>query len=241
MAPTGKAFSDLTGRFPHRSSWGNEYILVVYHYDSNAILVEPVKNRQAATLTEAWKKLNKKLKQRGEQPVLYILDNEFLQDLRTAFFKTKVAFQLAPPHMYRCNAAERAIRTFKNHFLAGLASCDPRFSLGEWDRLIAQAELTLNLIRPARLNPKFSAHAYLSGPFDFNKSPLDPPGTRVVVHDRPENRPSWGFHGTDGWYVDPATDHVSFSENRGSSSASGRRHRSYPPQPAQKSSVPRSR
>jgi len=190
MTPTGKAFSDLTHRFPHRSSQGNEYILVVYHYDSNVILVKPVKIRQAAVLREALEKLNKKLKQQGEQPVLYILDNEMSQELRTAFFKNKVA-------------VERAIQTFKNHFLAGLASCDPNFPLAELDRLIAQAELTFNLIRPARLNPKLSAHAYLSGPFDFNKTPLAPLGTRVVVHDRPKTRPSWGFHGTDGWYVSP--------------------------------------
>ena len=40
-----KAFMDLTGRFPHCSSRGNEYILVAYHYDSNAILGLPLKNR----------------------------------------------------------------------------------------------------------------------------------------------------------------------------------------------------
>ena len=49
--PKEKAFSDLTGRFPHRSSRGTEYLLIVYHHDSNAILVEPVKNRQAAEIT----------------------------------------------------------------------------------------------------------------------------------------------------------------------------------------------
>ena len=36
------AYMDLTGRFPYRSSRGNEYILVRYHYDSNSILVEPL-------------------------------------------------------------------------------------------------------------------------------------------------------------------------------------------------------
>ena len=33
---------DLPGRFPHRSSRGNEYLLVVYDYDSNSILVESI-------------------------------------------------------------------------------------------------------------------------------------------------------------------------------------------------------
>ena len=40
-----KAFSDLTGRFPHKSTRGHEYVFVLYHYDSNAIFAKPVKNR----------------------------------------------------------------------------------------------------------------------------------------------------------------------------------------------------
>ena len=188
-----KAFSDLTGRFPHKPSRGHEYVFVLYHYDSNDIFAEPVKNRQAETLTQALEKINSLLKSRGEQPLLYILDNEISQDLRKAFSKNKVAFQLVPPHMHRKNAAERAISMFKNHFLAGLASCDPSFPLVEWDRLIYQAVLTLNLLRPSRLNPQLSSYAYLFGNFDFNRCPLAPPGTKIVAHDRPENRPSWVF------------------------------------------------
>ena len=34
------------------------------------------------------------------------------------------------------NAAERAIRTFKNHFIAGLASIDNQYPIREWDRLL---------------------------------------------------------------------------------------------------------
>ena len=31
------AYYDLMGRFPYHSSRGNEYIMVSYHYDANAI------------------------------------------------------------------------------------------------------------------------------------------------------------------------------------------------------------
>ena len=37
------AYSDLIVRFPYRSSRGDEYIMVGYHYDVNAISVELVK------------------------------------------------------------------------------------------------------------------------------------------------------------------------------------------------------
>ena len=41
----GVAYTDLTGKFLYRSSRGNNYIIVTYNYDANAILAEPVKNR----------------------------------------------------------------------------------------------------------------------------------------------------------------------------------------------------
>ena len=59
-ATTNKAYMDLTGRFPYKSSRGNEYILIAFHYDSNAILGLPLKNRQAKTITNAWKTLQNK-------------------------------------------------------------------------------------------------------------------------------------------------------------------------------------
>lgn len=40
-------YADLTGRFPHKSTRSNQYLLVVYDYDSNVILFNPSKTRQA--------------------------------------------------------------------------------------------------------------------------------------------------------------------------------------------------
>ena len=37
-----KGFFDLTGRFPYTSSRGNNYIFVLYDFDSNAILATPL-------------------------------------------------------------------------------------------------------------------------------------------------------------------------------------------------------
>ena len=47
LIPAGdqtKGYLDLTGRFPYKSGQGNQYILVVYHVEADAILVEPIKN-----------------------------------------------------------------------------------------------------------------------------------------------------------------------------------------------------
>ena len=44
MKPKLLTYSDQIGWFPHRSSRGNEYVMVMYDYDSNAILCAPLKN-----------------------------------------------------------------------------------------------------------------------------------------------------------------------------------------------------
>ena len=47
---TGQVYSDLTGHFPVQSSKGNKYLLIVYDYNSNAILAKPMKNRTDAKM-----------------------------------------------------------------------------------------------------------------------------------------------------------------------------------------------
>ena len=151
-----------------------------------------------------------KLRNSQTTPKLYILDNECSNDLKLAIIKNNAKYELVPPHQHRRNAAEKAIRTFKNHFLSGLATCDGDFPIHEWDRLLPQAEITLNLLRCARANPKLSAYAYLFGNYDYNAHPMVPPGTKVVVHQKPEKRMSWEYHGKIGWYIGPAEKHYRF-------------------------------
>jgi hypothetical protein len=116
-------------------------------------------------------------------------------------------FQLVPPGVHRANAAERSIRTFKNHFNAGLCSTDPDFPVHLWDRLLDQAVLTLNLMRGSRINPKLSAWAQVHGQYDSNKNPIAPPGTRVLVHVKPTQRSTWSPHAEAGWYIGPTWEH----------------------------------
>lgn len=96
---------------------------------------------------------------------------------------------------------------FKDHFIAGLATTDKLFPMHLWCRLIPQSILTLNLLCPSRLNPRLSAEAQLNGAFDFNKTPLAPPGTKAIVHKKPAARQTWAPHGVDGWHIGPAREH----------------------------------
>ena len=200
----GKGYMDLTERFPYRSASGNEYIMIAYNYDANAILAHPVKNQEAKSLADAWEILNKKFEECGVKPHTYVLDNECSQMLKDAFQKHNCDFQKVPPDMQRANAAERAIQTFKNHFKAILACVDPTFPVSQWDLLLEQAVLTLNMLRSSWINPKLSAHDILFGMFNYNATPIAPPGMKVVAHSKPQKMRTWDFNGEEGYYVGPA-------------------------------------
>ena len=142
-----KSYMDLCGRFPYTSSRGAKYILVIYDQDSNLIEGVTLKSRNAKEITEKWEYLYNKITKNNITTKYWILDNEASKYLKDALSDNKQNYQLTPPHIHRINAAERAIRTYKNHLLAGLATCDDDFPIIEWDRLITQCNITLNLLR----------------------------------------------------------------------------------------------
>ena len=118
-----------------------------------------------------------------------------------------VGFQIMPPHLHFQNAAEQAIRDFKNHFIADLVSTHDDFPLHLWCQLFPQAILTLNLLQPSRINPSLSSQAQLQGHFDCNATTISPPGITVIVHIKPTVRQSWEPRGKDGWYLYRSEDH----------------------------------
>ncbi len=79
--------------------------------------------------------------------------------------------QLVLLDTHQQNLAERAIQTFKSHFIAILAGLDPSFSMTLWDRLLPQTILTLNFLWQAKADPSMSTYQFLHGEFDYNKMP----------------------------------------------------------------------
>jgi hypothetical protein len=53
---SGPIYTDHTGRFPTPSNSGNTDILVLYDFDTNAILVEPMKCRSGPQILAAYKR-----------------------------------------------------------------------------------------------------------------------------------------------------------------------------------------
>ena len=199
--------SDQTGRFPIASSRGNKYVMIVLDYDSNAILSEPIPSRSQQHLLQAFTKIHQKLVTAGRTPTIIRLDNEAPKVLQSYMHQNNLKFQLVPPHNHRRNYAEKAIGVWKDHFIAGLTSMDKNFPLKLWCRLTAHADISLNLLRNSRLHPNISAYEDLFGPYDYNAHPLIPPGTKLVIHEKPSQRGSWSPRGIDGWYLGPSLQH----------------------------------
>jgi hypothetical protein len=143
----------------------------------------------------------------GLKPKLMKLENEASTLLKTYLNQHNITFKLVPPYSHILNAAERAIRPFKDHLIARLCSTDKSFPMHLWDILLPQAFITLYMLRTSRINPKLSASTHIDGQYDFKRAPMAPPGTRIIAHETPSRRRAWAPHGQDGWYIGPEIEH----------------------------------
>ena len=201
-------YSDQTGRFPITSARGNKYIMVAVELDGNFIDAEPLKSRKAKDLTEAYQSIFRRWKSTGAvMPNWHILDNEAPEELKQAIRENKCRVELTPADMHRRNIAERAIQTFKGHFISVLAGVADSFPINQWDELLPQSVLTLNLLRQANVAPNISAWAYHHGSFDYNRMPLAPMGCEVQFHIKPSRRKTFGEHSGDGYYLRTSDEH----------------------------------
>ena len=100
--------------------------------------------------------------------------------------------------MHQINAAERAVRTFKNHFIAALCTVDPLFPFYLWDHLLPQVTTTLNMLRRSQLNAGLSAYEHLDGIHNFERTPLAPLGCKVKIHEKSHKRLTYAPHSVNG-------------------------------------------
>ena len=111
------------------------------------------------------------------------------------------------PHNHHVFAAEWANPTFKDAFIAALATTDRDFPLQLWVRLAPQVQDTLNLPQASRINPNILAYEALNGPYNWVWYPLAPPGCKAIIYGALVVRGSWASRGTDAWYLGPLADH----------------------------------
>ena len=69
-------YTDKTGKFPHVSSQGNRYMMVLAHIDSDSIWVEPTKNITEGEMMLARRRAIKRMHAVGIIPKRQVLDNK---------------------------------------------------------------------------------------------------------------------------------------------------------------------
>ena len=140
-------YNDLTGSFPFVSLDGSMCFFVLYHYESNCILATLIKGMDDKTIFEACKKYFEELTSKGFKPKLNVMDNQAIKHINQYLSENECKLQLVEPHNHRVNAAERAIQTFMDAFIAALATTDVGFPLKLWNKLTPQVQSCLNLMR----------------------------------------------------------------------------------------------
>jgi hypothetical protein len=125
------------------------------------------------SIIATYKKAVQYFESNGFKPLIQCLENEASLAIQSFMDEAGITFQLALPHCHRHNetqrnTTERAIHTFKNHFIDGLCSTNCDFPLNLWEKLPPQCLLTLNLLRSSRINPQLSAEAHMNGAFNLN-------------------------------------------------------------------------
>ena len=164
----GIVYHDLTGSFPFMSLDGSVCFFILYHYESNSILATLIAGLDDKSIFEAYKTRFRELEAKGFKPKLNVMDNQATKHIKQFLTENECKLQLVEPHNHRVNAAERAIQTFKDAFIAALATTDSDFPLQLWDKITPQLQDTLNMMRASRVDPTQSAYEILNSPYNWN-------------------------------------------------------------------------
>jgi hypothetical protein len=163
----------------------------MYHYEANAIFAIPIAGLDDVTIFKAYKKKFDKLTAKGLKVKLNIMDNQATKHIKKFLTKEQCKLQLVKPHNHQMNAAKRAIQTWKDAFIAALATTDQDFPIQLWDRIAPQVQDSLNLLRASQIDPTKSAYKTVNGPYNWNRYPLTQLGCKAVIYKDGNIRGSW--------------------------------------------------
>ena len=150
-------FTNQSGKFPRTSSRGNNYQIIVHEIDGNSTWIEPMKNRTEGEMILARRRALARMKLQGIVPKHQVLDNEISAPYKAEIQATQMTYQLVPPDDHRQKNSEKAIQTWKYHFIGVFTGTADTFSMHLWWQAIPQAECQLLLIRKYNVNPHISA------------------------------------------------------------------------------------
>ena len=166
-----------------------------------------MRSRCSGEMVRAYQTLIDRLKEAQIAPTLHILDNECLEEFKETIKENKMTYQLVPPNDHRRNVAEKAIQTFKHHFVSVFCGADDDFLLQLWCQLLRQAEHQLNLLGKSATNPLSSAFAEMHGEHNYDAHPWAVLGSKVELHVMPDKRKTWDTYTKTGYCLGVSWEH----------------------------------
>jgi hypothetical protein len=82
----GQLYTDLTGKFPVRSSKRNWYVMLSYSYYCKYVKAVPMKSRSSSEWVKSYEHIHQELTSKGFKPKLQTLDNKSSAVLKSFFY-----------------------------------------------------------------------------------------------------------------------------------------------------------
>ncbi len=110
--------------------------MILHDVNSNLSWVEALKDNTGGELILTRARALECMRKAGIVPKHQILDNQKLAAYEEAICASGMTFKLVLPNDHRRNMAEKAIQTFKDHFVGILSGWAPTFPLHLWCQLL---------------------------------------------------------------------------------------------------------
>jgi hypothetical protein len=98
--------------------------MVAIHIDANYNFCKPMKNITEGKMIAAYQQIIKRMRMANLGLKYHRLDNKASTAFKECIKDNGMTHKLVPPSNYRHNLAERAIQTFKHHFISILSKVD---------------------------------------------------------------------------------------------------------------------
>jgi hypothetical protein len=119
----------------------------MYHYKNNAIFATQIPGLDSKNTLDAYTKNFEYLVSKGYTPKVNVMDNQATKAIKSYLTPQQYHLQLVKPGNHQVNTAERAIQTFKSHFISALGTMDVDFPIQLWDKLALQVQDSINLLQ----------------------------------------------------------------------------------------------
>eukprot|EP00804_Cyclotella_cryptica_P027939 CCRYP_003830-RB/>CCRYP_003830-RB protein AED:0.42 eAED:0.41 QI:0/0/0/1/0/0/3/0/461 len=196
--------STPTKWFPHLSSRGHRYQMILYHTDSNSIWVEPTKNRTEGELILARTRALSRMRSCGLSPGCQVLDNKASTAYKQAILDSGMTYQLMPPDDHRRNVAKRPCKHGKTILLLSLAAQPTNFH----STFGANSFHTWNDNSTSCISPMPTPGSlHMPTSTDLTTTMHHPSFHSALMHDKPHQRKTYAQHCSKGWVIGTSTEH----------------------------------